>query len=80
MLNSPNFSKPFIVQTGASDRGVGAVFSQYSSSDSQIHPVAYFSKKLLPHEERYTIIEKEYLAVKLGIKAFRFIHDAVKQV
>ena len=44
VLNSPNFSKPFIAQTDASDRGVGAVLSQYSP-DNQIHPVAYFSKK-----------------------------------
>ena len=47
------------------------MLSQYSS-DNQIHPVAYFSKKLLPREERYSTIEKEYLAVKLGIEAFRF--------
>ena len=71
VLNSPNFSKQFIVQTDASDRGVGAVLSQYSS-DNQIHPVAYFSKKLLPREQRYSTIEKECLAVKLGIEAFRF--------
>ena len=71
MLNSPNFSKPFIVQTDASDRGVEAVLSQ-CSADNHIHPVAYFSKKLLPREERYSTIEKECLAVKLGIEAFRF--------
>ena len=51
VLNSPNFSKPFILQTDASDRGVGAVLSQYST-DNQLHPAAYFSRKLLPREER----------------------------
>ena len=71
MINSPNFSKPFILQTDTSDRGVGAVLSQYST-DNQLHPVAYFSKKLLPREERYSTVEKECLAVKLGIEVFRF--------
>ena len=71
VLNSPNFSKPFILQTDASDRGVGAVLSQYST-DNQLYPVAYFSRKLLPREERYSTVEKECLAVKLGIEAFRF--------
>ena len=71
VLQSPNFTMPFILQTDASDRGVGAVLSQ-SSTDNDLHPVAYFSKKLLPREERYSTIEKECLAVKLGIEAFRF--------
>ena len=42
------------------------------STDDDLHPVAYFSKKVLPREERYSTIEKVCLAVKLGIKAFRF--------
>ena len=62
---------PFILKTDASDRGVGALLSQ-PSTDNDLHPGAYFSKKLLPREERYSTIEKECLAVKLGIEAFRF--------
>ena len=71
VLQSPNFTKPFILQTDASDRSLDAVLSQ-SSMDNDIHPDAYFSKKLLPQEERFSNIEKECLAVKLGIEAFRF--------
>ena len=71
VLQSPNFTMPFILQMDASDRGVGAVLSQ-PSTDNDLHPVTYFSKKLLPREERYSTIEKECLAVKLGIEAFRF--------
>ena len=51
--------------------GVGALLSQ-PSTDIDIHPVTYFSKKLPPWEERYSTIEKECLAVKLGIEAFQF--------
>ena len=35
------------------------------------HPIAYFSMKLLPREQKFSTIEKECLAIKLGIEAFR---------
>ena len=69
-LKSPDLSQPFVLQTDASERGVGAVLSQYFS-DGEEHAVAYFSRKLLPREERYATVEKECLAIKLGIQAFR---------
>ena len=58
------------MQTDASDRGVGAVVCQRDDTGDE-HPVAYYSRKLLPREERYSTIEKECLAIKLGIQAFR---------
>ena len=70
ILQSPNFDEKFILQTDASDRGIGAVLSQLDE-DGMDHPVSYFSRKLLPREEKYATIEKECLAIKLGIHAFR---------
>ena len=70
VLLTPDFSKRFIVQTDASDRGVGAVLSQQSEEGGD-KPVAYFSRKLLPREEKYSTIEKECLAIRLAIHAFR---------
>ena len=69
VLKSPEFDKPFILQTDASDRGVGVVLSQVGN-DGQDQPVAYYSRKLLPREERYSTVEKECLAIKLSIQAF----------
>ena len=69
MLRSPDFDKEFILQTDASDRGIGAVLSQIE--DGLDHPVGYFSKKLLPREERYSTVEKECLAIRLAVEAFR---------
>ena len=33
--------------------------------------MAYFSRKLLPREQKYATIEKECLAIKLGMEAFQ---------
>ena len=70
ILQSPDFTIPFILQTDASDRGVGAVLSQVGS-DGEEHPIGYFSRKLLPREERYSTFEKECQAIKLAVSAFR---------
>ena len=69
ILYSPDLGREFVLQTDASDRGVGAVLSQ-KMSDGEEHPIAYYSRKLPPREERYSTVEKECLAVKLGIQAF----------
>ena len=70
VLKAPDFSKPFILQTDASDRGIGAVLSQIDENGDD-HPIAYFSKNLLPREQRYSTVEKECLAIKLATHAFR---------
>ena len=70
VMRNPNFSCPFVLQTDASEVGVGAVLSQ-SDDAGMDHPVAYFSRKLLPREQKFSTIEKECLAIKLGIEAFR---------
>ena len=70
VLHSPDFTKQFVLQTDASDRGVGAVLSQQDDMGEE-HPIAYFSRKLLPREERYSTIEKECLAIKLAVYTFR---------
>ena len=70
ILRAPDFSKEFTLQTDASERGVGAVLSQHEGVNED-HPVAFFSRKLLPREEKYSTVEKECLAVKLGVQAFR---------
>ena len=69
VLKSPEWDKTFLLQTDASGRGVGAVLSQ-PGKDGHDQPLAYFSKKLLPREERYSTVEKECLAIKLGVQAF----------
>ena len=64
LMKNPDFTQTFILQTDASNMGVGAVLSQGSEEDQ---PIAYFSRKLLPRERNYSVVEKECLAVVLGI-------------
>ena len=69
VLSSPDFNREFVLQTDASEFGVAAVLSQYDKNNED-HPIAYFSRKLLPREQRYSTVEKECLAIKLGVQAF----------
>ncbi|KAJ1152147.1 hypothetical protein NDU88_004924 [Pleurodeles waltl] len=57
VLKSPCYSKKFIVQTDASELGVGAVLSQLNS-EGQDQPVAFISRRLTPREKRWSAIER----------------------
>lgn len=57
-----------MVQTDASDYAIGAALLQ--ESDGVLLPVAFASRKLQTQETRYSVIEKEGLAMILGIRKF----------
>ncbi|XP_005313535.2 F-box/LRR-repeat protein 2 isoform X6 [Chrysemys picta bellii] len=64
-LANPDFDKPFMVFTDASDTGLGAVLVQ---DDEKGDTLVYLSKKLLPREQKYAAIEKECLAMVWALK------------
>ena len=61
ILRLPNFEKQFVLQTDASDSGLGAVLLQ--EHDGVNMPVMYISRKLNAAETRYSTIERECLAL-----------------
>ena len=69
ILRMPDFSRPFILQADASEKGIGAALMQ--EFDDGKFPIAYASKKLLPREMRYSVIERECLALVWAIKRFQ---------
>ena len=70
ILRLPDVSQPFILQTDASNTGLGAVLLQEDSIGEK-HPVAFASRKLQPRETRYSTIERECLAIIWGITKFQ---------
>jgi hypothetical protein len=64
-LVMPDFTKPFVVTTDASDYGLGAVLEQDG------RPVAYESRKFNAAELNYTVTEKELLAVVHALRVWR---------
>ena len=62
LMQNPDFSRTFLLQTDASCVGVGAVLSQGEVDDQ---PIVYFSRKA------YSTIEKECLSIVLAVKHFQ---------
>ncbi len=69
ILRSPDFSKTFILQTDASDEGLGVVLSQ--EQNGQECAIAYASRTLTPAELKWDTREKEALAIVWGCEHFR---------
>lgn len=69
VLRCPDFTKTFILQTDASNRGIGAVLLQEENNTRL--PVMYISKKFNSAENSYSTIEKECLAIVKSIHKLR---------
>ena len=62
ILSIYNPTQECVLFTDASRIGIGAVLKQMQS-DNKLHPVAYFSRKLLPYQQNYDVTELECLAI-----------------
>lgn len=65
ILIHPDFHKHFTLTTDASNFSLGAVLTQEN------RPIAYASRSLNGHEQRYSTIEKELLGMVWATKHFR---------
>ncbi|CAM4560033.1 unnamed protein product [Caretta caretta] len=67
VLRAPDFDKPFLVTTDASERGVGAVLMQ-EGPNQEFHPVMFLSKKLSERESHSSVSEKECYAIVYALE------------
>ena len=58
-----NYSKEFLLETDASQEGLGTVVS-HKQVDGQYHPVAYGSQALMTHEKNNHSTKLEFLVQK----------------
>ena len=65
VLALPNFSLPFVLETDASGKGIGAVLMQ------QGRPLAYYSSSFCPRNAALSTYEKEALAILEALKRWR---------
>ena len=70
MLAYPDFERPFILDTDASDVGIGTVLSQIDDQGAE-RVIAYGSRVLSKPERRYCVTRRELLAVVIFTKHFR---------
>ncbi|BHF66484.1 hypothetical protein SprV_0200950100 [Sparganum proliferum] len=69
LLTHPAPEAQLSLMVDASTVAVGAVLQQHLAGSTQ--PLAFFSKKLLPAETRYSTFGRELLAIYLAVKHFR---------
>jgi len=70
VLVLPNFKEPFIVETDASNFGIGGVLSQFRCDFNR--PIAFFSRYLSSAERNYTVTEKELYAIVKSVEHFAY--------
>ncbi|KAH9275516.1 hypothetical protein BASA83_001797 [Batrachochytrium salamandrivorans] len=61
-LTHPDDSRPFILETDASDYAISGVLSQYDDSNT-LRPIAFYARQMNSAEQNYEIYDKELLAV-----------------
>jgi len=65
ILSVPNFSIPFVIETDASNTGLGVVLMQ------QGRPVAFLSQPLSERAQRKSVYERELMAIVFAVQKWR---------
>ncbi|GFX79092.1 transposon Tf2-11 polyprotein [Trichonephila clavipes] len=74
LLAHPSPSAPLSLHVDASDYAIGGVLHQVV--DSELQPLAFFSRKLASSEKSYSANDRELLAIYSAIRHFRYMLEA----
>jgi hypothetical protein len=78
ILIQPDLSKPFTIETDASEWAIGMVLLQLGA-DGRLHPIAFDGRKLTGAELNYPVHEKELLAIKEALRLWdRYIENGTQ--
>ncbi len=70
ILRHPDFTKPFILYTDASKKGVGAILAQHDDKAKADYVVEYFSQSLGQAQENWVTTDLECLAIVEAVRHF----------
>jgi hypothetical protein len=74
MLAHPNCNAKLALVTDASDLAIGAVLQQIKNDTWET--LAFFSRKLSPSQTKYSLYDRELLAIYESVKYFRHMIEA----
>ncbi|GFV88989.1 retrovirus-related Pol polyprotein from transposon 17.6 [Trichonephila clavipes] len=74
LLAHPSPSAPLALHVDASDYAIGGALHQ--GVDSELQPLAFFSRKLTSSEKSYSAYDRELLAIYSAIRHFRYMLEA----
>ncbi|GFT31626.1 retrovirus-related Pol polyprotein from transposon 17.6, partial [Trichonephila clavipes] len=74
LLAHPSPSAPLALHVDASDYAIGGALHQ--AVDSELQPLAFFSRKLTSSEKSYSAYDRELLAIYSAIRHFRYMLEA----
>ncbi|GFU58213.1 hypothetical protein TNCV_697231 [Trichonephila clavipes] len=74
LLGHPSPSAPLALHVDASDYAIGGALHQVV--DSELQPLAFFSRKLTSSEKSYSAYDRELFAIYSAIRHFRYMLEA----
>ncbi|GFU03454.1 transposon Tf2-11 polyprotein [Trichonephila clavipes] len=74
LLAHPSPSAPLALHVDASDYAIGGALHQVG--DSELQPLAFYSRKLTSSEKSYSAYDRELLAIYSAIRHFRYMLEA----
>ncbi|GFU82120.1 retrovirus-related Pol polyprotein from transposon 297 [Trichonephila clavipes] len=74
LLAHPSPSAPLALHVDASDYAIGGALHQVV--DSELQPLAFYSRKLTSSEKSYSAYDRELLAIYSAVRHFRYMLEA----